>query len=269
MMEKIAGGVWGAGAFNNNMQLDSPALTPYQMNRFLSLTDDPLGRGFAVLRTHIAQSDFAAGANELSTERAEMQSRSTVSVWGVEYTYHWRLIIPPKWINHGADSFASVAQLHDVNAPGIGRRPTFMVELIDNQLHFVLSRTDDPLGIELFALDVSPGDDISFTIQAKWADGFHVPAAEGVFRIYTDAGLVASLDGQKNTWDSGAPEEPSPPYLKAGIYQPLYSAPWWTGKQIEMYHVASAIYTTGTTHAQAVADVADELVATDAWPIVP
>jgi len=239
-MTVIAGGAWCAGAFATGMQLDSPALVSTAMNQWLRLVPDPLGRNYQVLKAFITQGAYAAAPSE-SSMRAEAQVQSTKTAWGTEYSYYWRFVVPPDWINYGASSYAAALQLHDVNAPAIARRPTMAGEIIDNVFALNMSNTGQPAGVTVATMNIVAGTEYEVFIRALWADGTHVAAASGRFAAYFNGTQVYSLNGVKNTWDDGTPTEPSPPYLKAGIYQPNTGDAWWTGKQLTMYHVASVV----------------------------
>lgn len=239
-MTVISGGVWCSGAFDLRMQCDSPALVTTRLNQWMQLVPDPLGRAYNVLRCYVSHGDYSAAPSD-SSKRAEAQSNSTAVVWGVEYLYHWRIVIPPDWTNYGPSSYAVVMQCHDINAPGVGRRPALAAEIIDNVLHWNMSNTATPFGTSVYSRPVSAGQELEFTLRANWADGTNTAAASGVFDLYEGDTLVYSLRGQKNTWDNGVPSEPNPPYIKAGIYQPNTGDSWWTGRQLTCYHVASIV----------------------------
>ena len=238
-MNVVAGGVFCAGAFDNSMQSDSPALTSTALSQWSHLDADPLGRDFMVLKSTITQGAYVAAPSD-SAKRAEVQSRSVKVLWGQNYTYHWRIIIPTDWINYGATSYAIVAQMHDVNAPGIGRRPSAAFEIIDNILSLNLSRTAIPTGFSGWSIPIRAGDEIELTVHARWADGTNEADGNGVFRAYHNGSLCYSISG-RNTWDNGAPSEPNPPFLKAGIYQPNTGDAWWVGKRLTCYHVAAFV----------------------------
>jgi len=239
-MDIIAGGVFSAGAFENQMQCDSPALVTTTLNQWIALSADPLGRDYLTLRARIAQRDYVVAPSSSST-RAELQSRSTVVSWGQPITYHWRIVFPPDWVNHGPSSYAVVGQMHDINAPGVGRRPAVAFDVIDNVLKCVMSNTASPLGVTVCDMPISAGQEVSITVHANWADGTNEPAEDGVFRVYFDGVLSYDGSGVKNTWDNGSPSEPNPPYLKCGIYQPNTGDSWWVGKSLTIYTVAAFV----------------------------
>ena len=110
-MSVISGGTWCAGAFRNRMQIDSPALIVTALNQWMGLAPDPLGRDYLVARAHITHGAYASAPSD-SSKRAECQSQSTAVVWGTEYVYHWRIVIPPDWVNYGPSSYAAIAQAH-------------------------------------------------------------------------------------------------------------------------------------------------------------
>lgn len=245
-MTVLAGGVWCDGAFESRMQCDDPALSPYRLSPWLRLVPDPLGRPYNVLRAWISQGDYVAAPSG-STKRAEAQIQASASAWGTTYVHHWRFIVPPDWVNYGASSYAVVAQCHDVNIPGINRRPTLAAEIINNVLHWNMSTTASPFGVDLFTRPVTPGEEIEFTLRVRWVDGTNDAVVNGIFELYDGDTLVYSMNGQKNTWDGTAITEPQPPYLKAGIYQPNTADSWWVGRQLTMYHVASLMATSDET----------------------
>lgn len=239
-MTILSGGVWCNRAFDLRMQCDSPALVTTRLNQWLQLTSNPRGFPHQVLKASISHGDYIAAPSD-SSKRAEVQSLSTTLVWGTEYVYYWRIIIPEDWINYGASSYAVVMQCHDINAPGVGRRPALAAEIIDNILYWTMSNTATPFGISVYNTPISAGQELEFTLRANWADGTLVPAANGVFDLYHNDILVYSLPGQKNTWDNGAPSEPNPPYIKAGIYQPNSTDAWWLGRQLSCFHIATIV----------------------------
>lgn len=238
-MNVIAGGVFCDGAFDAALQADSPDGVSTRMSEWLSLAPDPLGRDYLVLKATITQGVYAASPGD-STRRSELQSRSTLVEWGRDYSYHWRIIIPPDWINYGQTSYAVIAQMHDINAPGIGRRPAVAFEIIDNVLCCNMSNTSNPFGVNVFSLAIAAGDEVEITCNVHWADGTNSAAVNGTIRYYVGDTLVYSAAG-KNTWDDGSPSEPNPPYLKSGIYQPNSEDSWWVGKRLTCYHVAGIV----------------------------
>lgn len=235
----LAGGAFGSGAFDLALQADSPDGVSTRLSQWLALVPDPLGRDYLVLKATITQSVYAATPNE-STKRAELQSRSTVIEWGNDYSYHWRIIIPPDWINYGPTSYAVIAQMHDINAPNVGRRPAVAFEIIDNVMHCNMSNTENPFGVNVFSVPVNAGDELEITCNVHWADGTNAASNSGIIRYYLGNNLVYYSEG-KNTWDNGSPSEPNPPYLKSGIYQPNSSDAWWVGKRLTCYHVAGIV----------------------------
>lgn len=246
-MTVLAGGVWCDGAFTNRMQSDTPVPSASTaLNQYARLVPDDQGRPYNVLRTYCAQSVYAALATD-GAKRAETQAQSTVEAWGTAYAHHWRMVVPADWVNYGASSYAVIAQCHDVNAGGVGRRPTLACEVINNVLQWVMSNTASPAGVVVYSRSIAPGQQLEFTLIANWSDGTHVTAAAGRFDLYDGDALVYSLSGQKNTWDDGAPTDANPPYLKAGIYQPNTGDAWWAGRQLSMHHVASIVATADET----------------------
>lgn len=240
-MTIISGGVWCDGAFNLRMQADTP-LNPATttLNQYMRLVPDPLGRPYNVMRAVCFQS-VAAALGTSGSLRAEAQSPTTAVVWGQTYVYHWRIVVPPDWINYGPSSTATIAQCHEVNAAAVARRPTLDCDIVDNVLKWNLSMTSIPAGVAIYSKNIAPGSEVEFTLRARWADGTNEPAANGVFELHDGGTLVYSLNGQKNTWDGTPVTEPNPPYIKAGIYQPNSGAAWWAGRQLSMCHVATIV----------------------------
>lgn len=268
-MSIVAGGVWCDGAFTNRMQSDTavPSATT-QLNQYACLVPDPLGRPYNVLRTYCAQSIYAALGTD-GSKRAEVQGQSTAEVWGTTYVHQWRIVIPPDWVNYGASSYAVIAQCHDVNVAAIARRPTLACEIIDNVLHWNMSNTANPGGVNVYSKAISVGQELEFTLIARWADGTNEAAANGVFDLYDGDTLAYSLRGQKNTWDGNAVTEPNPPYVKAGIYQPNTGDSWWAGRQLSMCHVATVVGTADETPASLRAYVNARLIASSSEPRPP
>lgn len=267
-MSVLAGGVWCDGAFDNRMQCDSPALVTTRLNQWLQLVPDPLGRSYNVLRAWISSGDYEAAPSD-SSKRAEAQVQTAVYSWGTTYVYHWRMIVPPDWINYGASSYAVVAQCHDVNAADVARRPTLALEIIDNVLYWKFSNTADTSGTNVYSKAIVAGQELEFTLRARWADGTNDAAANGLIQIYDGDALVYSSSGVKNTWDGNGTTEPNPPYLKAGIYQPNSGDLWWAGRQLSMFHVASVTATANETPASLRAWVDERLAANSNAPKPP
>ena len=236
-MTVLAGGVWCGQAFANRVQGDSPSLSPYQMNEWMQLRPDPLGRPYHVLHAKITQGAYAAAPSD-SSMRAEAQGQSSVCSWGAVYLHYWRIVVPSDWVNYGPTSYAVVAQLHDVNSSAVPRRPAIAFEIVDNVLSIVMSLDSAPSGQTLFSKHVSPGDELEIGIRVRWADQDHVPASSGFLEIFDGDRAAAQATGL-NTWRDPGLADANPPYLKAGIYQPNTAGAWWTGRQLSMCHVAS------------------------------
>jgi len=204
------------------------------------LVDDPLGRDYTVLRTYITQGVYLAdpGSPRL---RAEIQTRVNRLAWGDLHTYQWRMICPRNVVNHGPDVYVIVLQCHDQNAVNVARRPSFDIAYHDGKLEGKLARTANPSGMDVWERAIAPGEEIEITVRARWADGTHVPAADGLFELYVNGLLSYSLYGEKNTWDSGTPAEDYPPFLKSGVYQSQNAEPAWAGKDFTWFHVASIV----------------------------
>ncbi len=267
-MSVLAGGVWCDGAFDRRMQCDSPAGTAYLLSPWLRLVPDPLGRPYNVLRAWISQGNYAASPSD-STKRAEAQVQSAVCPWGVTYVHHWRMVVPPDLVNYGASSYAVVAQCHDVNVAGVGRRPSLAVEVINNVLFWNFSNTANSAGVNVYSRPIAAGQELEFTLRVRWADGTNEAAANGLVQIYDGDTLVYSASGAKNTWDGNATTEPNPPYLKAGIYQPHTGDSWWPGRQLAMFHIASLTATADETPASLRAYVDARLAANSNAPRPP
>lgn len=247
-MSILAGGVWCAGAFQNSMRTDSAFNfeSTTTLNQYICLSPDPLNRAYNSLRAYCAQGLYAQyGTDE--AKRAEVKALSTVEKWGTTYTHYWRIVIPPDWKSYGASTYGVVAQCHDVNGAGVGRRPTLAAEIRNSTLYWVLSLTSNPAGIDLYSVPITPGMELEFTVKVKWADGTNIPASEGTLELFHNDSLVYSRYGQKNTWDGTPVTEPNPPYIKAGIYQPLTDETWWIGRQMEIWHVATIVATADET----------------------
>jgi len=204
------------------------------------LSNDPLGRDYSVMRAYINQGVYLAdpGSPRL---RAEFQTRVEQLAWGDLHTYQWRMVCPLNVINHGPDVYVIVAQCHDQNAASVTRRPTFDIAYNNGRLKATLARSDATSGIALWERAISAGEEIEVTLRARWADGTHVAAANGLFELYVNGTLEYSLYGEKNTWDSGSPEEQYPPYLKAGVYQSQNAEATWAGKDFAWFHVGSVV----------------------------
>lgn len=235
------GGAWCAGVFNPASWLvASPGASVTDLSTWTKLVPDPLGRNYNVLRAYINQSVYLAdpGSPRL---RAEVQTRVSQLNWGDTHTYQWRMICPPNVVNHGPDVYVIVLQCHDQNAVNVARRPSFDIAYHDGRLEAKLARSADPFGMDIWDRAIAPGEEIEITVRAKWADGTHVAAADGLFELYVNGDLVYQLAGEKNTWDSGTPAEDYPPFLKAGVYQSQNSEAMWAGKDFTWYHVGSIV----------------------------
>lgn len=239
-MTILVGGVFCAGGFSNNMQCDSPQLTSTQLQQWAHLVPDPLGRNFNVLRCFITQGAYDAAPSS-SALRSEIQGIAATTPWGAEYTYYWRMIVPPGWINYGPSSYCAFFQIHDVDAPNIARQPTFIGTVIDNTIYIRLAKTAVPSGAVVATLPFVAGQEIEIFVRARWADGTNDADANGKILIYIDGALMYSDIGNRNTWDNGSPPETAPPFLKCGIYQPNHGDSWWAGKQLTVYHVAAIV----------------------------
>lgn len=267
-MSIIAGGVWCDAAFSNRMQSDTPIAGSTVLNQYAQLVPDPLGRAYNVLRAYCSQGVYAALGTD-GAKRAEVQAQSTVEAWGTTYAHHWRIVVPTDWVNYGASSYAVVAQCHDVNVAAVGRRPTLAAEVVNNVLVWTLSTTASPAGVVVYSKNISAGQELEFTLLARWADGTNEAAANGRFDLYDGDALVYSLTGQKNTWDGTPVTEPNPPYIKAGIYQPNTGDAWWAGRQLSMCHVATIVASADETPASLRAYVNARLAAKPNTPKPP
>lgn len=242
-MSILAGGVWCDGAFGRRMLLGSPGSSNAVLNQWARLVPDPLGRPFHVLRTYISNGAYVAAPGD-STKRAEVAAASDVAQWGQAQTMHWRIVVPPDMPLWAAEQSYAIAQMHDVDAALIPRRPSMHCEVRGSTLHWEMSADDYAAGRIIYSHTFAPGDELEFTLRARWADGTHDTAANGYIMLWHGDALVYSESGQINTWaDPTGTSEPNPPYLKAGIYQPNTSATWWAGRQFSMCHVASIVAT--------------------------
>lgn len=235
------GGAWAARVFNPAQWLvASPANNTTAWSSWAAMVPDPLGRDYQVLRSYINQSVYLAdpGSPRL---RAEIQTRVSQLNWGDTHTYQWRMICPKNVVNHGPNVYVIVLQCHDQNAVNVARRPSFDIAYHDGRLEAKLARSANPNGIDIWDREIAPGEEIEITVRAKWADGTHVAAAEGLFELYVNGDLVYQLAGEKNTWDSGTPAEDYPPFLKAGVYQSQNGEAAWEGKEFTWYHVGSIV----------------------------
>jgi hypothetical protein len=258
------GGAWCSGFFNpNDWLVASPGPSISIPSSWTMLVDDPLGRDYTVLRTYITQGVYLAdpGSPRL---RAEIQTRVSQLNWGDLHTYQWRMICPQNVVNHGPDVYVIVLQCHDQNAVNVARRPTFDIAYHDGRLEAKLARSADPFGMDIWDRVIAPGEEIEITVRAKWADGTHVAAAEGLFELYVNGALVYQLAGEKNTWDSGTPAEDYPPFLKAGVYQSQNDEATWEGKDFTWYHVGSIVSNEGDSPAALRAVIDAGLAATPA-----
>jgi len=259
-MTILAGGVFCAGAFANVMQIDSPALVGTALNQWARLVNDPIGRPFSVLKCAVAQGNYAAAPSS-SAKRAEVNETSTHPSWGVEYTYYWRFIIPPDWVNFGGTTQVVAFQIHDLDSLSIARNPPMLGLIVNNVLTIQTANDAHPSGVAVYTMSVAPSQEIEIFMRIKWADTYHVVAALGKQQITVNGSLVYSNDGQLNTYNDGVTETTSP-YLKAGMYWPnMDSDAALVGKSGNMYHVASMVGDSSETLATMQAYVAAALAA--------
>lgn len=240
-MSILAGGVWCDGAFGRRMLLGSPGISNAALNQWARLVPDPRGRPYHVLRTYISNGAYVAAPGD-STKRAEVQAASDVAQWGRADTMHWRIVAPPDMPTWDAEQSYAIAQMHDVDAALIARRPSMHCEVRGQTLHWEISNDGVPAGRIMYSHTFVPGEELEFTLRVRWADGSHDTAGNAYIMLWHGNQLVYSESGQINTWiDGTGTSEPNPPYIKAGIYQPNTGAAWWAGRQFWMYHVATIV----------------------------
>lgn len=238
-MTPIAGGVFAAGGFANEMFSEVAGTGNTTLSQWLRLAPDPLGRAYSCLVARISQTDYYVPGGQ-NKYRSEAATNYQVLSWGSTYTYHWRFIVPRDWFSLGATGDVIVIQMHDVNAGAVGRQPTFAGRIEDEMLNLVFARDSVPSGETVYSTPVSAGQEFEITIQVHWADGTNEADANGFLRIYDGDALAYSLAG-RNTWDGTAITEPNPPYLKVGVYQPGPAFAWWDGKAATMFYPAALV----------------------------
>lgn len=268
-MSILAGGVWCDGAFRRRMLLGSPAGVNSALNEWARLVPDPLGRPFNVLRTYISNGAYVAAPGD-STKRAEAAAASDVAQWGQAQTMQWRILVPPDMPTWDPAQSYTIAQMHDVDAALVVRRPTLHCEVRGNTLYWELSNDAAPAGRVLYGYTFSRGEELEFTLRVRWADGLHDSAGNAYVMLWHGDALVYSETGQINTWADGTgTSEPNPPFLKAGIYQPNTGAAWWAGREFWMYHVSTIVASADETTASLRTWVNDRLAANSNGPRKP
>lgn len=265
-MSIILGGAFAAGAFTNFMQSEAAGTANTSLSQWLRLAPDHLGRPYLVLAARISQWDYYNPGGQ-SKYRSELAGLYTKLAWGQTYCYHWRMTVPKDWYSLGASSVYIVAQLHDVNAGAVGRRPTFAIEIADSTMNFVFSRDSVTAGQAVYSTPVVAGQEYEFTIRVRWADGTNTPDADGLVEIFSGGALVASFAG-RNTWAGTAVTEPNPPYLKAGVYQAGPAFTWWDGKSATMYYTAALTATGDESPASIRAQIDAQLRANPNKPVL-
>ena len=245
-MTIIAGGVWCDGAFGRRMAIGSPAGVSTALNQWARLVPDPLGRPYNVLRCYISNGAYVASPSN-DTKRAEVSAASDVAVWGQAQTMQWRIVVPPDLPTWDVAQSYTIAQMHDVDAALVARRPTLHCEVRGNTLYWEISYDAVSAGRILYSYTFSRGEQLEFTLRARWADGSHDTAGNAYLMLWHGDALVYSEAGQINTWADVGSSEPNPPFLKAGIYQPDTGASWWVGREFWAYHVASIVATADET----------------------
>lgn len=240
-MSILGGGVWCDGAFGRRLLLGSPGSSNAVLNQWARLVPDPLGRPYHVLRTYISYGAYVAAPGD-STKRSEAQAASDLAEWGRVDTMHWRIVVPPDMPTWDATQSYAIAQMHDVDAAGIPRRPSMHCEVRGQTLYWEISNDAVPAGRIMYSYTFDRGEELEFTLRVRWADGTHDVAGNAYILLWHGDQLVYSESGQINTWADGTgTSEPNPPYIKAGIYQPDTGAVWWAGRQFWMYHVATIV----------------------------
>lgn len=268
-MSIIAGGVWCDGAFQNRLLLGSPGGVNSVLDQWARLVPDPRGRAYNVLRAYISHGAYVAAPGD-STKRAEAAAASNVAQWGRADTMQWRVVVPSDMPTWDAAQSYTIAQMHDVDAALIVRRPTLHCEVRGSTLYWELSNDAVPAGRVLYSYTFAPGEELEFTLRVRWADGTHDTAENGYIMLWHSDTLVYSESGQVNTWADGTgTSEPNPPFLKAGIYQPNTGAAWWAGREFWMFHVASIVASADETPASLRAYVDARLAAKPNTPKPP
>ncbi len=242
-MTVLLGGAFAAGAVRvlqpgNWFLTQSPGGdTVASMTPWLRIVPDPLGRPFHVLRAWVAHKNYA-DVPVRASKSAEVKLKDTYTQWGVTHTYYWRYVIDPEWITWPGEENTIIGQIHEINGPAVTHRPTFEFHISDGELIFMHTMTSQTLGVVVHSRTVVPGQDIEVFVRAHWADGSHVPDAQGLLELFVDGALVWSSYGQRNTWDPN-PDD-NAPYLVAGVYVPEQLS-WWTGRDRTTYLVGMVV----------------------------
>ena len=247
-MTPIAGGVFAAGGFKNNMFSEGAGTPNSTLSQWLCLAPDPLGRAYNCLRAYISQTDYYVPGGQ-NKYRSEASSSYQKLVWNQTYTYHWRFIVPRDWVNLGASSDLIVMQMHDVNGGAVGRQPTFAGRIANGTLNLVFSRDSVTGGETVYSTPVTAGQEFEFTIRVRLADGTNAPGATGFVELYHGDQPVYTLAG-RNTWAGTEITEPNPPYLKCGVYQPGPGSSWWDGKAASIFYPAALVIDDSNSPAQ-------------------
>lgn len=220
----------------------------YTASKYISphrITDPDFGEVMA-MRLRLARNDQAV-ATLTDFYRCEARADANLVPWGQPVTYHWRSRVGIENVFLGATSKIIVGQAHDMNSGNIGRNPTFDKSIEGNAdgtavMNFRFNRDATaekpnlPTGDVVYSKPVTPRMHEESTLQAMWADGFHVPAEQGWWKLYDGDVLVAQGTGL-NTWvepGGGGAAELYAPFQKWGVYQAGYNYAWWQGKALDM-----------------------------------
>lgn len=190
------------------------------------------------MRMRLARKD-QSDATLTDFYRVEARANNDLVPWGSPCTYYWRGQIGREFTNLGVGSKVIVMQAHDTNIDFIDRFPTFDGAIEEDKLTLRFSRDSVPTGEVVYQKTVAPRMPIEITMQIMWADDYHVPGAQGWYRIFDGDTLVAQGSGL-NTWlDPDGSSEPWCPFQKWGVYQAGYNYGWWQGKALDMIYSAA------------------------------
>lgn len=261
----LFGGALSAGvvppfrADGNSWFTQSPgADTVAQFTPWFRLVADPLRRGNRVVRSWISHRDYALNPIRAS-KSAELKQAESVPQWGQTYTYYWRHIIDPAWVSYPGEENTVIGQLHEVNGPVGQHRPTFEFHLSQGQLIFMHTIDAYTLGVTVYSMPFSPGQEVETFVRARWADGSHVADAQGILELYVNGQLVWQINGQRNTWAPNPDDHPC--YMVGGVYVPEQLA-WWTGRERAVYIAAMVVGDADESADSMAARVSAEMAAT-------
>lgn len=240
----LQGGAFAAGVYpplkavGNSWFTQSPGGdTVARYSPWFRLEQDPLGRGFMVVRSWVSQADYAANPIRAS-KSSELKQDEDIAEWGQTYTYYWRHIIDPNWITYPDEENTIIWQVHEVNGPAGVHRPTLECHLSGGQLIVMHTIDAYTLGIVVYQRAFTPGEEIHTYLRAKWADGDHVADADGILELYVNGALVWQINGQRNTWEPNPDIHPC--YMVGGVYVPE-QFDWWAGRDRLCYLVGMCI----------------------------